>query len=92
MKPRPQLRVERVRRTPKLGRWPLRYALLALMLAVGLLLALAVAYLVRGSLEEFPTAEQQDKVRTVARAFVLVLAAVEIVLWRVVRRWARRAV
>lgn len=63
----------------------LRYALWAMMVAVGVLFALTVAYLVRGSLEMFPTAEQQENVRIVAGFAALLLAAVEVGLWRVLR-------
>lgn len=68
---------------------PLRYLLWILMVVVGALLALAVAYLVRGSLEAFPTAEQQDKVRTVAGVLVAMLAVAEFALWWLLRRLDR---
>ena len=43
----------------------MRFAVVIAMMVVGALLAVTIAYLVRGSLEAFPTAEQQDKVRRV---------------------------
>ena len=67
----------------------LRYVIWILMVVGGVLLALAAAYLVRGSLEAFPTAEQQDKVRTVAGVLVAVLAVVEFALWWLLRRLDR---
>ena len=51
------------------------------MVVIGFPLALAVAYLAHGSLEMFPTAEQQDKVHTVAGVIAGGLSAVEIALW-----------
>jgi hypothetical protein len=60
------------------------------MVVTGLLLLLAVLYFARGSLEEFPTAEQQDKVRTVTGAAALLLAGLEVALWRLLRH-VRRA-
>lgn len=62
-----------------------RLVVILAMVAVGLLLALAVLYFARGSLEEFPTAEQQDKIRTVMGASALLLAAIELALWRLLR-------
>ena len=59
-----------------------------MIVAVGVLFALAVLYLVRGSLEMFPTAEQQENVRIVAGFAALLLAVVEVALLRVVR-WRR---
>ena len=86
---RPQLSLERVRRTPGLVDTLLRYALWAMMVAVGVLFLLAVAYLLRGSLEMFPTAEQEENVRIVAGFAAVLLAVGEVALWRVLRR--RRA-
>ena len=56
------------------------------MVAVGIPLCLAVAYLVHGSLEMFPTPEQQDNVRVVAGTIAGGLGVVEIALWWVQRR------
>ena len=56
------------------------------MVAVGLVLALDLLYFVRGSLESFPTAEQQEKVRVVAGTIAALLVIVELVLWWVLRR------
>ena len=58
---------------------------LLLMLLVGLLLAVDLSWFVRGSLEEFPTDEQIDKVRTVSGALAVVLILIEILLWRLLR-------
>ena len=66
-----------------------RYGVLLAMLVVALLLCLDVAYFFRGSLEEFPTDEQTDKIRTVTAALAAVLVAVETLLWWVHRELAR---
>lgn len=66
-----------------------RLAVIFAMLVVGLLLLLAVAYFARGSLEEFATAEQQDKIRTVMGVAALLLAALEVALWRLLRHLRR---
>ena len=74
---------------PDMRGGPARIAILVGMLVVGLLMVVDVAYLVTGSLEEFPTAEQEDKVRTVTTAIAVVLVAVEMALWIVFRRLRR---
>ena len=54
---------------------------------VAALLVVNVAYCWRGSLEMFPTEEQQDKIRTATMVFGVVLAAIEAgLLWLVTRR------
>lgn len=71
---------------------PLRLARVALWLAlttVGLLFVLAVLYFARGSLEEFPTAEQTDKVRTVTAVGAILLLGVELGLWSLLRHVTR---
>ena len=67
-----------------------RFAILAAMLVSGLLLAVAVAYFVHGSLEEFPTAEQQGKIRVVMAVMAAGLLAIEGGLLLVLR-WIGRA-
>lgn len=62
-----------------------RYGVVLAMIAVGLLLCLDVAYFLRGSLEEFPTDEQQDKVRRVTAAIAAVLVLAEVALWSLLR-------
>jgi heme/copper-type cytochrome/quinol oxidase subunit 2 len=63
-----------------------RYALAAAMVLVAVLLVLDLAYLVQGSQEPFPTAEQEDKVRTVTAGIAVVLLGIELMLasllWR----------
>ena len=59
------------------------------MSMAGLLLGIAVLYFVHGSLEEFPTAEDHSKVRSVMGLAVAMLAAVEVGLWRLLRRFGR---
>jgi hypothetical protein len=61
----------------------------ALAAAVATVLMLDVAYFLRGSLETFPTAEQQQKVQLVTGVIAVVLAAVEFGLWRLAR-WMLR--
>jgi hypothetical protein len=62
-----------------------RYGVLLAMIAVGLLLCLDVAYFVHGSLEEFPTEEQEDKVRRVSAVIAAILVVAEVGLWSVLR-------
>ena len=62
-----------------------RLAILVAMSAIGLLLALAIAYFFRGSLEEFPTEEQTAKVRYVTAVLAVVLTLIEVGLWRLLR-------
>lgn len=54
----------------------------------GVVLLADLAYFVRGSLEMFPTPEDHAKVRTVAVAIAIPLAAIELALWRLLRRAA----
>ena len=68
-----------------------RLAIIGAMSVGGVLLALAVAYRVRGSLEWFPTAEQEAKARQVTTLLVAGFAAAEVGLWQLLR-WANRAV
>jgi nitrate reductase gamma subunit len=69
-----------------------RTAAWLVMAALGLILALDVAYLVRGSLEEFPTTEQQSKVRVVTGVIAVLLTAAEVGVWLFLRRLRRRPV
>jgi hypothetical protein len=55
------------------------------MTIVGLFLFLAIAYFLRGSLEEFPTEEQEAKIRTVTGVIAAVLILIEIGLWSLLR-------
>ena len=64
-----------------MGRQLARFALVVAMIVVGLMLCLDVVYFVRGSLEEFPTDEQQEKVRVVTAMLAVLLVAAEAVLW-----------
>ena len=63
-----------------------RYLIWLVMIVVGLALVLDVAYFVHGSLEMFPTEEQQEKVRWVAGVLAALLACVEIGLWWLLRQ------
>jgi hypothetical protein len=61
----------------------------AVVAAMGLgaiALLLDLAYLVRGSLELFPTPEQQEKVRMVTATIASLLVFTEIALWALLRR------
>jgi hypothetical protein len=69
----------------------MKIAIRLLMLALGVVLALDVLYLVRGSLEWFPTPEQQEKVRTVTGTIAVLLLCVEGGLWALMRRTRPRA-
>jgi len=57
------------------------YVVLAAMLAVGMAFLLATLYMVNGSLELYPTEEQEDKVRLVAAIAVASFAFAEVLLW-----------
>jgi hypothetical protein len=59
------------------------------MTVVGMLFLLAIAYFVRGSLEEFPTDEQMDKVRRVSAVGAAMLFAIEVGLLSLLRRLPR---
>ena len=63
----------------------LRIAVVLSMVVVGAILCLDLAYLMSGSLEEFPTAEQEDKVRRVTASIAVLLLAVEAGLWLALR-------
>ena len=62
-----------------------RYGVSLAMILVGLLLCLDVAYFVRGSLEEFPTEEDEDMVRHVTAVLAALLVVTEAGLWWVLR-------
>ena len=64
----------------------MKIAIRLLMLAVGVVVATDVLYLVNGSLEMFPTAEQQDKIRVLTGAIAALLLLVEAALWALLRR------
>ena len=74
-----------------MARQIMQYVLLLSAIAVGLLLCLDVAYFFRGSLEEFPTEEQMDKIRRVTAVLAGVLVAAELALWWALRLLSRRA-
>lgn len=67
----------------------MRFAVVIAMMVVGALLAVTIAYLVHGSLEAFPTAEQQDKVRRVMALLSAVLLLLEGGLLLALRRMGR---
>ena len=73
-----------------LARRLLKYSVVVAMMIVGLLLFLDLAYLARGSLEEFPTEEDHGKVRTVTSVVAGALLTVELGLWFMLRRFTRR--
>ena len=64
-------------------------ALWVALATVGLLFVLFVLYFARGSLEEFPTAEQTNKVRVVAGVGAVLLLGVELGLWLLLRHSTR---
>lgn len=57
-----------------------------LLVALAVPMILFAAYFVHGSLEEFPTDEQQDKVRVVSGIGFLVFASLETVVIVALRR------
>lgn len=59
------------------------------MIVVAIVLCLDVAYLMAGSLEEFPTGEQESKVRVVTSVVAAVLLVVEAALWFIYRQLRR---
>ncbi|HYJ80296.1 MAG TPA: hypothetical protein VEW03_11865 [Longimicrobiaceae bacterium] len=59
------------------------------MVAVGVVLALDLAYLARGSLELYPTEEDQEKVRLVTGVLAVLLIGVEVALVALYRRLRR---
>lgn len=67
----------------------LRYALTAAMVLVGVLLVLDLVYLVQGSREQFPTPEQEDKVRAATAGVAVVLVGVELLLGSLLWRLGR---
>jgi len=67
----------------------LRLAQLALwvaLAAIGVLFVLALLYFARGSLEEFPTAEDTDKVRLVTGVGAVLLLGIELALVALLHR------
>jgi hypothetical protein len=63
----------------------MRLAIRLMMLAVGVVLAIDVLYFARGSLEMFPTPEEQEKVRVVTGAIAVLLLCAEGGLWALLR-------
>src|SRR5688500_12554021 len=66
-----------------------RVAVQVAMSVLGLMLIVFTAYGINGSLEEFPTDEQQDTVRTVSGVLVALLILAEAALWLLLRRLDR---
>ena len=62
-----------------------RFALWIALTVVGSTLLVVLAYFVNGSLEQFPTDEQQNKVRVVTGLLATILLAIEIGLWSLLR-------
>lgn len=68
-----------------------RFAVVAGMVAVGIVLVLDLMWFFQGSLEGFPTGEQEDKVRAVAGGLAVVLVCVEVMLGALLWRLSRGA-
>jgi hypothetical protein len=70
-----------------------RFLVWLALVAVGLVLVLDVLYFVRGSLDMFPTAEQQNEVRVVTGVLGTLLALVALGLGLLLRRggWKSQA-
>ena len=62
-----------------------RFALWIALTIVGSTLLVVLAYFVTGSLEQFPTDEQQNNVRVVTGVLATILVAIEIGLWTLLR-------
>ena len=62
-----------------------RFALWIALAIVGSTLLVVLAYFVTGSLEQFPTDEQQNNVRVVTGVLATILVAIEIGLWTLLR-------
>jgi hypothetical protein len=67
-----------------------RTAIRLLMLAIGLLLGVDLMYVLNGSLEQFPTGDDVGRARLTAALLGLLLVALEVGLWRLLRHLARR--
>ena len=67
------------------------HAILLAMIVVEMLLGLDLMWLVRGSLEWFPTEEQESTVRHVSALIAALLLVVELVLWSLLSRVQRSA-
>jgi uncharacterized membrane protein required for colicin V production len=55
------------------------------MALLGLILAVFVAYFIHGSLELYPTEEQQEKIRVVSAFFIGIIIVAEMLLFLAVR-------
>ena len=66
-----------------------RLAIMGAMAVIGVALGLAIAYRLHGSLEQFPTAEQEAKIRVVTTVLAAGLAIAEVGLWQLLRRPVR---
>ena len=62
-----------------------RFALWIALTLVGSTLLVVLAYFVTGSLEQFPTDEQQNTVRVVTGVLATILVAIEIGPWALLR-------
>ena len=62
-----------------------RFALWIALTVVGSTLLVVLAYFVTGSLEQFPTEEQQNTVRVVTGVLATILVAIAIALWALLR-------
>ena len=62
-----------------------RVALWIALAVVGFTLLVVLAYFVTGSLEQFPTDEQQNNVRVVTGVLATILLAIELGLWTLLR-------
>ena len=72
-------------RTPDMTRNLTRFALWIALTVVGSTLLVVLAYFVTGSLEQFPTEEQQNTVRVVTGVLATILVAFAIALWTLLR-------
>lgn len=64
----------------------LKLGIIAAMLLTGILLVGFIVYFYQGSLEMFPTEEQQDKVRTVTGVAIVILTLAEGLMFLIYRK------
>ena len=63
-----------------------RFVLWIALTVVGCTLLVVLAYFATGSLEQFPTDEQQNNVRVVTGVLAIILVGIGVGLWALLRR------
>jgi hypothetical protein len=67
----------------------MQFGLCFLMLMVAVPLVIDLIYLVRGSLELYPSPEKDSKIRMVTGIIAALLIGIEVILWRLLRHVQR---